>query len=75
MFTFKRGHPGGGNGNPFQYSCLENSTDSGAWQAVVHEVAKNWIRMSTHTHTPESRVLSERITLLMAEFLSQGQNG
>ena len=32
--------PGGGNGNPFQYSCLENPTDRGAWLATVHEVAK-----------------------------------
>ena len=28
--------PGIGNGNPIQYSCLENSMDSGAWQATVH---------------------------------------
>ena len=32
--------PGGGNGNPLQYSCLENSTDKGAWPATVHGVAK-----------------------------------
>ena len=31
---------GGGNGNPFQYSCLENPTDRGAWWAVVHGIAK-----------------------------------
>ena len=30
-----------GNGNPLQYSCLENPMDRGAWQATVHEVAKN----------------------------------
>ena len=30
-----------GNGNPLQYSCLENSMDRGAWQATVHEAAKN----------------------------------
>ena len=29
-----------GNGNPLQYSCLENSTDRGAWQATVHSVVK-----------------------------------
>ena len=33
--------PGIGNGNPFQYSCLENSMDRGAWQATVHGVSKN----------------------------------
>ena len=32
--------PGGGHGNPLQYSCLENPMDRGAWQAVVHGVAK-----------------------------------
>ena len=34
--------PGGWHGNPFQYSCLENPMDRGAWQATVHRVAKNW---------------------------------
>ena len=33
--------PRGGNGNPLQYSCLENSMDRGAWQTTVHEVAKS----------------------------------
>ena len=33
--------PGGGNGNPLQYSCLENSMDRGAWRATVHGVAMN----------------------------------
>ena len=32
--------PGEGNGNPLQYSCLENSMDRGAWWATVHWVAK-----------------------------------
>ena len=34
--------PGGGNGNPFQYSCLENSKDRGAWVATVFGVAQSW---------------------------------
>ena len=34
--------PGGGNGNPLQYSCLENPMDGGAWQATVHEATKSW---------------------------------
>ena len=33
--------PGEGNGNPLQYSCLENSMDRGTWQATVHGVAKS----------------------------------
>ena len=33
--------PGGGRGNPLQYSCLENPMDRGAWRAIVHGVAKS----------------------------------
>ena len=33
--------PGERNGNPLQYSCLENSTDGGTWPAAVHGVSKN----------------------------------
>ena len=33
--------PAGGHSNPLQYSCLENPTDRGAWQAMVHKVAKS----------------------------------
>ena len=33
--------PRGGNGTSFQYSCLENSMDKGAWQAIVHSVTKS----------------------------------
>ena len=35
------GSPGGGHGNPLQYSCLENPMDKGAWRATVHGVTKN----------------------------------
>ena len=37
--------PGGENGNPLQYSCLENYMDRRAWQATVHGVAKSWTRL------------------------------
>ena len=33
--------PGEGNGNPLQYSCLENPMDRGAWQATVHGIAES----------------------------------
>ena len=36
----------GGNGNPLQCSCLENSMDRGAWRAIVHGVAKSQRRFS-----------------------------
>ena len=37
--------PGGGHGNPLQYSSLENPMDRGAWHATVHRVAKSWTRL------------------------------
>ena len=49
--------PGVGNGNPLQYSCLENPIDRGAWWVIDHQFAKSWTRLSlyarahTHTHT------------------------
>ncbi|KAI4549586.1 hypothetical protein MG293_001916 [Ovis ammon polii] len=39
------------NGNPLQYSCLENPMDRGAWQAAVHGVAKSQTRLSDFTFT------------------------
>ena len=38
--------PGEGNGNPLQYSCLENSMDRGGWQAIVHRVTKSQTPLS-----------------------------
>ena len=46
--------PGGGNGNPFQYSCLENPKDRGAWQAIVREVTVRQTRLSDSTPTCHS---------------------
>ena len=51
--------PGGGHGNPLQYSCLENPMDRGAWRTTVHRVTKNWTQlkwlmekaMATHSST------------------------
>ena len=45
-------HPGVGNGNPLQYSCLENSMDRGAWWATVRGFTKSqaWLSTCTHTH-------------------------
>ena len=43
--------PGEGNGNPLQYSCLENPIDGGAWWATVHRVAKSQTRLSDFTFT------------------------
>ena len=43
--------PGGGHGNPLQYSCLENPMDRGAWQAIVHGVAKSPTGWSIQVHS------------------------
>ena len=40
---------GEGNGNPLQYSCLENPMDGGAWYATVQGVTKSWTRLSNFT--------------------------
>ena len=40
--------PGGGHGNPLQYSCLENPMDRGAWRAIVHWVAKSQTQQKQH---------------------------
>ena len=42
---------GEGNGNPLQYSCLENPMDGGAWWATVHGVAKSRTQLSDFTFT------------------------
>ena len=45
--------PGGGRGNPLQYSCLGKSTDRGAWWATVHGVAESDTAECTHMHTAQ----------------------
>ena len=55
--------PGGGHGNPSQYSCLQNSMNRGAWQAMVHGVAKSqsWLKRlstNTRTHRPNPMLLN-----------------
>ena len=48
--------PGEGNGNPLQYSCLENSMDRGAWNATVHGVAKSQTQLSDSAHKQRKRL-------------------
>ena len=50
--------PGGGHGNPLQYSCLENPMDRGAWWATVHEVAKPDSTEQLHTACTQTGCLS-----------------
>ena len=48
--------PGEGNGNPLQYSCLENSMDRGAWQATVYKGLKKLDMTEQLTHTGTRQV-------------------
>ena len=50
--------PGEGNGNPLQYSCLENPMDGGAWWAVVHGVTKSQTRLRDFTFTCPDREMA-----------------
>ena len=52
---------GEGNGNPLQYSCLENPVDRGAWRATVHTVAQSWIRLKRFSSSSSSLHLDERL--------------
>ena len=52
--------PGEGNGNPLQYSCLENSMDRGACWAAVHGVAKSQKRLTNNTSTFTKQLDSQR---------------
>ena len=66
-----------GNGNPLQYSCLENPVDRGAWQATVHEVTKSQSQLSKGAHrypeTPRT-AYSNNDVLLQKYHMFQVQN-
>ena len=56
-------YPRGGNDNPLQYSCLENSMDRGAWRAAVHGVRKSRTRLSL-----DAEEMSSVAAFLRADF-------
>ena len=60
-FYLAKSNFGEGNGIPLQYSCLENSTDGGAWWAAVHGVAKSQTRLSDFTFTFHFRALEKEM--------------
>ena len=82
--------PGGRNGNPVQYSCLENLMDRGTWQATVHGVAKSWTRLkrlgiaqtwrslctqeSNPTQNPV-QPLPKQFTFAASKFFMAGKSG
>ena len=53
---------GEGNGNPLQYSCLEDPVGGGAWWAAVHGVAKSQTRLSNFTFTFHFHALEKEMT-------------
>ena len=52
-----------GNGNPLQYSCLENPRDGRAWWAAVHGVAESWTRLNNFTFTFHFRALGKEMAI------------
>ena len=75
---YSRVHMGKGNGNPLQYSCLENPMDGGAWWAAVHGVAKSRTRLSDFTpwkksyDSPRQRIKKQRHYFAIKGLSSQG---
>ena len=53
--------PGEGNGNPLQYSCLENPMGGGAWWAAIHGVAQSRTRLSDFTFTFHFHALEKEV--------------
>ena len=60
--------PGEGNGNPLQYSCLENPMDRGAWPATVHGVTKSQTRLSKFTSLLHFKALTVWMTINCGKF-------
>ena len=61
---------GEGNGNPFQYSCLENPMDRGAWRATVHGIAR--VRHNLETNPPPNRFTD--LTVVTASWTHTCEN-
>ena len=55
------GTTGGGNGNPFQCSCLGKPTDGGDWWATVHGVTRSRTQLSVHVHTHTHKTLLKEL--------------
>ena len=62
---------GEGNGNPWQYSCLENSMDRGAWQATVHGVARvghDWVTKPPTPYIEDPKDVTGKLHELISKF-------
>ena len=73
--------PGGGHGNPLQYSCQENSMDRGAWLATFHGVKKNmnwatWLNMTEQLiHFQKLKIFWNYLNLFFWKYLYDGMIG
>ena len=67
--------PGNGNGNPLQYSCLENPRDREAWQSTVHGVAKSRTRPSNFTSLKVTQLVRGRARAKTRDYLLPGLDG
>ena len=67
LFCFST-RAGEGNGNPLQYSCLENPTDRRDWKAAVHGVAEGRTRLSDFTFTFHFHVLEKEMVTHSSVF-------
>ena len=65
--------PGEGNGNPLQYSCLENPMEGGAWQATVHGVAKSWTQLSDFTLLKGYKIDGHQVPALTTDMWANFQ--
>ena len=65
--------PGGGNGNPLQYSCLENYRNREAWLATVHGIAKSWMQLGDWAHMPSNIWTHMFIAVLLTAAKRQKQ--
>ena len=64
--------PGEGNGNPLQYSRLENPMDKEAWRATVHGVTKSRTQLGMHTHFIFLVVKLPKVTSLLGSTFQIG---
>ena len=63
--------PGGGNGNPLQYSCLKSSMGREAWRAMVHRTTKSWTREHNWRTTAEPIQVQKLFFLLSQNIQSK----
>ena len=67
--------PGGGHGNPLQYSCLENPMDKGAWWAAVLGVAKSQTRLSDPAQNSRTNIASQVVLVVKNPQANAGDVG